>query len=239
MKYNMFNSYVKMTRFDKALSNEIQFLTAFHIHEKYSLRDMYVVLSAEDHLLPFLESKIVKITNSTGLFSYRWKKITLLPPPFVTNCLDYARLGFSSRRQCATRCMNISTYDQVVERDGVSLNESELDEQWDINYDDRLAYCKKLCSRPNCVIEEYKMVEMLKEQSQITVVLITYPLDDDFVAIYKEKLTFIEFTGLFGSVFGLWLGLSVLSLLDIADKTVRKMMRSKRRTKVTVMYPMG
>ncbi|KAI1304138.1 hypothetical protein HDE_01912 [Halotydeus destructor] len=210
LEYNKYNGHVKMTNFDRALSQIQQVLFVVRLVSTFT--DMYIVLSVEDQLLPLLESRLVEFSSASGLYSYRWRKITLLPPPFATNCFDHLKWGFSSTRQCATRCMNISTVDKVVEKYGANDAGIKMENPWDKNITERFVYCRDICSRPNCVIEDYKMVKMFKQRSYETSVIITYPLDDDFVAIYKEKLTFIEFTGLIGTVFGLWLGLSVSSL---------------------------
>ncbi|KAI1293646.1 hypothetical protein HDE_06456 [Halotydeus destructor] len=227
IKYNQYMNYTNLTNFDIALSSTIKYLIGIYIYPNHSKEITYVVLSAENQLMPSLESKAYPVASSKGMYSYSRKKITLLPPPFATGCYDYTGHNLFSVRQCATRCMNLTTLDVVIELDG---DEDEPDyETLGMDEAEQLAYCKEKCSRPTCVTEDYKMVEMWKEQSNETMVYISFPLSADFIVLYKEKLTFTEFTGLIGTVFGLWLGLSVLSLFHIVEKTLRNLIRHERK----------
>ncbi|KAI1304239.1 1-phosphatidylinositol 4,5-bisphosphate phosphodiesterase beta-4 [Halotydeus destructor] len=228
IQYNKYSRYLQMTSFDRFVSPSIKFPIVFSVEQNASEKEIFISLSVEDQLLPFSESKEVSISSSLGLYSYRRTKITLLPPPFATDCIDYATLRIVSARQCANKCMNVTTFDRVVEKNGAQDKERGIDWERNMESEERKAYCRAICSRPNCVIEDYEIVELMKESFIRSLVCITYPVDADFIVVYKERLTFTEFTGLIATAFGLWLGLSVLSLYDIADITTRTMIQAKR-----------
>lgn len=175
--------------------------------------------------------------------------IKQLPAPYQSNCINYADIGFQSRKECSDKCkiglmLNL-TKDSIDFKTTVH-NESELKWKKDLTLNismDSLDVCRHKCLRHDCLNEYYHLektgdsdmreckfdnqmsfyshrkfnefnINDFKLNStppcaRIYLKLSTFPM---LVYRHVPKIEIVEFVCYVGSITGLWLGVSVLTV---------------------------
>ena len=209
-------------------------------HVKQSL--MSVIFGAKldndlmDMVMMLSPSNIPPATLSTGMFevrrnhsqivTYRRQELNLMRQPFATKCRDYDKSDFYSQEWCYNNCIRkrlfhrkLSIPTQVPYMKTWSLNATfvtSFDPQV-IKKD--ISICNDQCSQLNCKLIEYVGHTVVDTPiANATVIYLQLPTSADLKVTYLPKLTITEFITLLGSVPGLWLGFSAMSLVEVANR---------------------
>lgn len=167
-------------------------------------------------------------------------RIQLLSAPYETNCRHATPEVYYN---CRTSCL-IKKYKLIDRIPGYELitEKSDLRPMSTLNVsDDRrkeqgLAFwraCQKLCFFRPCVEESSKTTLLPILKSNVTFALSSVtPVDPDTLSHVQATMSFVEFLTLWSSCFGLWFGLSFLSL-----DPHRVFPSGRRRERVIVRLP--
>lgn len=186
--------------------------------------------------------------------TYSVLQICKLPDPYDTGCLDYkAKLGYESQSECRRDCntnRTLSAFSKVpfsVASDD-SLDPSihhvtndDLEDNQNMNQ--KLisieSECKDLCKKPDCN-DQFSLTKTDKEESKNASSLaitfeVSVPRKPDFSIKHRERITWNEFLVYVLSCFGIWFGLSVLSVNPF-NLIEEKNERRKKNRKESLLY---
>lgn len=159
---------------------------------------------------------------------YQKQELNLLPPPYTTKCFDYEQYGIHSQEEC------IASFERVLYKNS---NFSELPSFVPVKSDENVLiadesgfasnWSRKQCERTPCRLEQFTVYETVKRiKKNIALISLMFPENGELVVNYKPQTGFWEFLTLFGSVFGLWLGLDVMSTSNLMTKTANNIVRT-------------
>lgn len=163
----------------------------------------------------------------------RFSKITVnsLKAPYNTNCHDY-RLGsnddLQSQNDCIFKCILISTKQKcgncipqwIITRRDLIQEEDRFCAVYKTCYQYFVSNaivneCKTKC-RPDCHQMDYKITLKTHELEirDIFTVAIRYESSMQMTITHSPDMTFIVFLANASGIFGIWMGINVLSLFD-------------------------
>lgn len=205
-----------------------------------SMRELAWFMSEPGHL-PMSVASLMPghIPGKWRSNAFQRRESNLLQYPFKTACRDYQAEKLVSQEQCIRYCLvNAEPDKPLLHGDCVSVNGQQLTHDLlGIPYsrvDDRLfepsdlftynelqhplvKRCNSECSQIGCRLVTYFSYSVTEVNwiDQSTAVGIQLPVEPDLIVNYKPKLTVSEYAALLGSIFGLWLGMSMFSLVDL------------------------
>lgn len=187
--------------------------------------------------------QLSKMRNGTTHYvSYRKKELSLLPPPYVTRCRDYENEGIhevTTQDKCVRYCQlrktmavngGVRPYDNLVIQDYSSRDDNRILET-NASKPMFLDHCRTHCGLIECEIDDYLAWTTFEEASMNlgpgSGIALQLPTEADLKVNYKPKTAFWEYATLFGSVIGLWFGLSVQNCEHLAEKIISKWKKRK------------
>lgn len=158
-----------------------------------------------------------------------------LPPPFVSNCINYSKFrnGREGKTDCHQRCVKDKTMD-TYNKIPFSSIESEARNQTALSYLDVqnlsvvqelfqfYSVCDKECERFDCDEFIYFTRPNYKPRSYNLAFDAYLPFEPSIKVVSKEQLTFAQFASIILSTFGTWFGISVIALNPSRLKTLKK-----------------
>lgn len=165
------------------------------------------------------------LPNTHVKLSYQKQELNLLPPPYTTDCFDYPRYGIRSQEECISTFERIylkqnnitlmSRFVLVMEGEDLSVNLTKIrPSEWALEQ----------CARTPCRLEQFYVYDSMKLglYQNDTLLSLMFPTNGELIVNYKPKITLWEYLTLFGSVFGLWLGLNGLAIAGLVELAVRE-----------------
>jgi len=191
-----------------------------------SQEQLPMILTESGQLFSDFIGLIPRLTKNLALVvDYLRKEMNLLPPPFATRCRDYAGQGLNSQEDCLRECLlrkSLKTNHSIpsgypyTKVDDIKMSipsgtdSLTLDENFDHD-------CESQCNQIACRIVTYRTRKMglIATAEKTTALAIQLPAESGTRVNYRPKMTLTEYGALLGSIFGVWLGLSFFSLLDV------------------------
>lgn len=201
----------------------------------YSRNDIQPGIDDMDIL--FIPAK-AGITSST----YNIFKTRLLGPPFKTDCFDYKVMGYANRVHCFESCIKNRTIQELganpliarITRDDdmSTCMSAKATAQTKDALAEMTMECEQRCRRQDC----YQVVYSTHLKSSDTIFNTDISGHVSFITNSPTattesmaKMSFTEYVTDVGSAVGVWLGLSVLSLLGWLETVARRLKRLVRK----------
>lgn len=150
--------------------------------------------------------------------SYQKQELNLLPKPYTTKCYDYSKIGVYSQEECIAKFEKI--YTQKTNMTNLkAFVPVKKGEDVMISYGDTkpFSWSRSQCMKAPCRLEQFYVYDSFKseEYGNDTVISLMFPENGELTVNYKPKITLWEFLTLFGSVFGLWFGVTGLAISNL------------------------
>ena len=210
----------------------------FHSNLTQHLSQMSVIYHEPNGLLREGFTRYLYLTDVSRLFSMSYEKYynQLLPPPFVTECRNYAHTGFQHQGHCISECIikrstensselqpGPSIFDRIKygRLKMVPLVKTEREQHYSRLVQDIESYCDQKCWQPDC--EENLLIPTLMAANEYLYgVVVTYAQQAPTIrTIFTQRMTFIEFATDLLSAFGFWLGMNAINVFDFCWKMAR------------------
>ena len=149
----------------------------------------------------------------------------LLETPYPTNCLDYNKTEYLSRKDCIRKCKinrsvhncGVISYEMDVYRDEPNVRFAETEDE--LNCVKNLSLkkkCPQICPKTDCFKLHYiqKLVSKLNVDSNYSLIKLAFSTDPQIAHHHKPKLETIEFLCYLATIMGLWFGFSIISTFD-------------------------
>lgn len=149
------------------------------------------------------------------IVGYIIEELHLQPFPYVTECRDYKLEGLISQEDCSDLCFK----KKYLEKYNLVQSESYVMRHENVSFKKMsdpiiLSFCEKSCSQVACELHQFTIsADAAKSLRNSSTVLFNFPYRKILVN-YLPKVPFWDFMTLFGSVFGLWFGVSTFGLID-------------------------
>lgn len=175
--------------------------------------------------------------NELISFSYSKKKLILLPYPYITNCRDYDAEGLRSQEGCIAQCSKNEYLNKSI---AVALNfpitRNSGDYRMSHEFDKISNLCESQCSSKGCVIRQYGIVRKSEDSyfDNKTLLIYSFPDNASLIVYYLPKMTIWEYLTLFSSIFGSWLGLSVLGFTKTGINLVARRTKWSKMSKTVL-----
>lgn len=166
------------------------------------------------------------ITNTTtgyGLrnyvsVSYQLYQSILLPPPFVTNCLNYRTVGLQSRGHCYEVCLTKETIEEfnkvpyptvktTLQEDYKILGHSDYHGNGSLFHEIELN-CTSKCYRRDCITEDYVPNVVSAIENENIIINFNAPNQPDVLAVFRPVLPLVDYVTYILSSASFWLGFS-------------------------------
>lgn len=157
--------------------------------------------------------------------NYQKQTLFLLPPPYTTQCYDYTRVGMRGQDDCTAKCERGKNKNKEMPNNVPVLEHENVKFAF---WTQPSNHCLKECSRTPCQLEQFTVMISTKNATSgngTSFVTLMFPDNGELNVRYKPKVDFWEFMTLFGSIFGLWLGVSGLQLGKLLSGSVHIMIR--------------
>lgn len=188
--------------------------------------------------------------------SYEEFSNSLLPPPYVTRCINYTsdvqmqEYQITDRGSCYEACLKYKssqilgsktllpgifvfgdTFENDTETEILDVLQLYANETLIDMKDNLSAECDKLCVSPSC--QETFRVPTLRSSIEYAVpCVLTYVLQSPKIdTTCDPKLSFVVFLTNIFSTFGFWIGLSLYSIIDIFADFIGEIMNRFNKTK--------
>ncbi|KAI1295462.1 hypothetical protein HDE_05612 [Halotydeus destructor] len=157
--------------------------------------------------------------NTDNTYSYKKLTLNLMAAPYKTKCRKYSLDNIGSQDECYKSC-KIRHFIKEKNRIPKNVPYSEISDikyiamTEDISNTDKMVpVCHQQCLQPDCNIIIFSHVLMQSiSVSSGRILSIALSSEPELDITYIENTSLIEFITLMGSIFGLWLGLSISSL---------------------------
>ena len=202
------------------------FLTSWRSHVKTEIQ---VYIHSKGFLINTLDDKTKVFSGSRVITRFVSHESVLLEYPYKTNCRDYTKIGFTSRKHCKEMCFKSKTIQRykalledthAFESDNILFNQSQF--PWT---DESIVHffvkeCKTECQERDCRSVTY--------QKEDTVASKSLKYSEQYFSPAYNVITFTETQAAFPlvsfltellSTFGIWMGLSVTGSVMFVKKT--------------------
>jgi hypothetical protein len=174
-----------------------------------------------------VETKNLKLYHSsveTIYIKYRKTIVQLMPKPYSTSCVDYTKVGYSSRSDCIFKCKTDIYMNELNSWPGSYFTEDSesnflMTEENNQTINSMLGEkCDKICGLEIDCLREYFTFEdqatpaLLNKHLEI---IVTPPSHPTLLITHSAKIEFEEFLCYVTSIIGLWFGFSVIMLFDV------------------------
>lgn len=191
-------------------------------YKKFMIHPLFEYPYKELEVSPVIDRSI-----SSSNYLYYLTYFTLvkqrLPPPFVTNCLDYWTIDRQTQTDCHQRCAKVQSKETFGKIPFSSIESNQTSDDRVISYLDLMNKsvsnrlfelyedCQSVCNRPDCH-EEIVFTRVSEESHPTLAVKVNLPTEPSVSVHFYPILTFPAFLTYFLSCFGTWFGLSVVGL---------------------------
>ena len=204
-----------------------RFLTSWYSHFESQTQ---VYLHSKGYLINWQDDKTEINGNSLVETSFISHESVFLEHPYKTNCRDYTKIGFTSRKHCKEMCFRFKTIQRykailedshAFESDNMFFNQSQYPWTDESTVRFFVGQCKTECVEKDC-----RSVSYHKEDS-----VFTGDRSEQWLVVSYNVITFTEtqpampfvsFLTELLSTFGIWMGLSVTASLTFVRKTFSK-----------------
>ena len=160
--------------------------------------------------------------NHTLLVTYRRQELNLMKWPFVTKCRDYDKSDFYSQEWCYNNCigrrlfhLKLGIPSALPYRKTWPLNATIVARLEPKIIEDHVRTCSNQCSHLSCQLIEYVGQTVAETPfANATAIYLQLTTSADLKVTYSPKMPITEFITLLGSVPGLWLGFSAMTLVE-------------------------
>ena len=181
------------------------------------------------HKIPEKERQVEK---SEFTLSYDNYKISRLPAPFKTRCIDYKTTKFSSQQECIDTCL----IEQVVNISGkvpfsivtnieYRLHTITADDNLDQSIQKMIitsqTKCRNQCSKPLCFERLYRTYSLKTSESDDFTVRVLVMSKPKTIIQYEQLVSFSTYSVQFLSCFGIWFTVDFTSIIDIIQYVFR------------------
>ena len=217
----------------------------------YVKTEIQVYIHSKGFLINTLDYKTKVFSGSSVITMFVSHESVLLEYPYKTNCRDYTKVGFSSRKHCKEMCFKSKTIERykalledshVFESDNMFFNQSQY--PWT---DESIVHffvrkCKTECQERDCRSVTYHKEDTTARKS------LKYS-EQHFSPAYnvitftetQPAFPFVSFLTELLSTFGIWMGLSVTSSVIFVKRTWTKITsfahQRKSRQRLTPRQP--
>lgn len=198
-------------------------LIAFAINATSCHREDFCQLMISNYRSVHTLSIYARIKGGHHKFvEYIEQQLFLKPKPYATKCRDYQRQGFESQEDCIVKCLKakcLKEFGGVTSRLNIFSHENYKFVNKIIR-DDMQSDCETLCFEIACELDAFTVSVVTNAYGNgfNTYITVSLPLAHKIKVNYLPKVEFWDFLTLFGSVFGLWFGLSTFGLIEYCLK---------------------
>lgn len=178
------------------------------------------------------DSKTKKANFSFFQSTYSVLQITKLQSPYDTDCVKYSiQTEFESQSDCRRICntnrtlagfskvpFSVATTNNSIDPTIRHVTNEDLENNESMNKEliTIESTCKLICRKPDCD-DQFSLTKTEKEESKnksssSLTFEVSVPRKPDFSIVHRERITWNEFLVYVLSCFGIWFGLSVLSV---------------------------
>jgi hypothetical protein len=221
---------------DYDLSIKNYWAEEFGIRVNLNIPQLFLFLhSRHEMITDSFEDNRVNITfipHYTSITKYHITKVQLMPKPYKTSCVDYKKFGYRSRYDCILKC-RINYYRKNFKGwPGIYLTDDSSDEYMlnvleillkNESLDLELGkLCRKFCGiKIDCFREYFSFTESRIEYDANSTIFIYPPNFPSLIFEHSPKMQLEQFICFIASIVNLWVGLSILMLLDVCSLIFR------------------
>ena len=225
-----------------------RFLASWYTFVKTQIQ---VYLHSKGYLINTQDDKSIIWSGYSIRTAFVSHESILLEYPYKTNCRDYTKIGFKSRKHCKEMCFKSKTiqkYNAILEdthafqSDNMFFNQSQYPwtDQSIVNFFS--GQCGADCEEKDCQSVTYHKEELVHSTAQIFTDQLFLPAHN--VITFTETqpaIPLVSFLTELFSTFGFWMGLSVTGSLafvrDTWTKITRLVHEKKSRQRLTLQPP--
>jgi hypothetical protein len=193
---------------------------------------------------PYRRKNIQISQNLLKDITFKSVSIHSLPAPYETNCRNYSKFGYFSKRDCINQCLISLAKKRCNQWPGDVFASNSVNQSFLPNFlinkclgEISEKYCNHKCQYNDC-IEEILTVEELnnfdEKFAEKYVFYLWFPLSHDYRYEYKPTFTFVEFINYIGGIISLWFGLSFLSFSFNSIENLRNLFEKKNKSRVFI-----
>lgn len=228
-----YSLYLNATYFP---DNRIVYIYTYPSHlQFYGISDTF---TKHERTFPDTGNSTDRTLNAITL-TYAHYMVDRLEYPYITDCFDYATVGFQSKGHCYDSCLTNLTIARLKKVPFDVLINEPIDYQIVGHNDHRNetfknilrdleAVCRESCKRSDCRKEEFvpKLISATVNESIVVELYVSN--DPYFKNTEKAKISLVEFLTYISSVFGFWISFSPLGLLLYLRKKKIQLTKRKR-----------
>lgn len=160
--------------------------------------------------------------------TYIKKKLVLMPYPYVTNCRDYEKEGLFTQEGCIAKCSEHDSISQKLPMNHYFPVTKDNNYSLAHVFESDSRRCESKCSSVGCVLRQYSIIRKSEDTltDNHTLIVFSFSENTTLIVYYLPKISIWEFLTLFSSIFGSWLGLSLLGFSKALLLCYRKFLKT-------------